>query len=245
MLRRSILLLSLGVSGCNAHASPPPPSASERAQAAARELFEQGNALARSGDSVKAEQYLAASLREGHDPERVLPVLMRVCLTGSRLRSALNYASPHLKQHPDAVWLRYLVATVYLGLSQPFRAREHLLMIVAQAPEHARSQYLLGLTEWEAFGDRAAATRHFRAYLRLEPKGQYAPEVDDWLRAHANVDLAPAPELDAGAAPVAPEPAAPSPGPASSSAEPSGDTPAREASSINAEAGIESRKPDQ
>lgn len=243
MLRRSVLLLSLGIAGCTAHAPPPPPSPSERAETAARELFEQGSTLAREGDSVRAEQYLAAALRQGHDPERVLPALMRVCLTGSRLRAALNYASPYLKQHPDAVWLRYLVATVYLGLRQPFRAREHLLMIETQAPEHARSQYLLGLTEWEGFADRAAATRHFRAYLRLDPNGQYAPEVDEWLRAHANVSVTSDPASGAGAAPVAPEPPPPNPSPESST-EPSADTSAREASSINPAAGPESRKPD-
>jgi tetratricopeptide (TPR) repeat protein len=152
--------------------------------AAAHELFDQGNQLAATGDSVRAEQYLAAALREGYPGEEVLPPLLRVCLAGSRLRAALNYATPYLKKHPDAVWLRYLVATVYLGLGQPLHARENLLAIEGQAPYAARVQYLLGETEWEGFGDATAAAGHFREYLRVDPEGAYAREVSEWLDTH-------------------------------------------------------------
>lgn len=159
------------------------------------------------GDSVRAEQYLAAALREGHDWRAALPPLLRVCLTGSRLRAALNYASPYLKSHPDEVWLRYLVATVYLGLGQPLRAREHLYAMRGKAPYQARTEYLLGQTEWEGFGNAAAATAHFREYLRIEPDGANAREVSEWLSVHA-VEPAPAAHEQSATSAAAPAPAA-------------------------------------
>lgn len=139
------------------------------------------------GDSVRAEQYLAAALREGHEWREALPPLLRVCLTGSRLRAGLNYATPYLRSHPDELWLRYLVATVYLGLGQPLRAREHLHAIRGKAPYQDRTEYLLGQTEWEGFGNAAAAAAHFREYLRLEPNGTNAREVGEWLNVHSGV----------------------------------------------------------
>jgi predicted Zn-dependent protease len=213
MLRKCALLLSWGVAAaCAAHAPPVQPTPAEAAEAASKELFDQGSRLARQGDSVRAEQYLAAALREGHDPEQALPLLMRVCLLESRLGAALNHATPYLKKHPDAVWLRYLVATVYLGLEQPQRAKEHLLLIEMQSPKHGRTQYLLGLTEWEGFKNRAATEAHFREYLRLEPRGPHAPEIEEWLRSQTaatvavNLDTVPI-----EAVPAQPQPSEPVP----------------------------------
>jgi tetratricopeptide (TPR) repeat protein len=200
--------------------------------AAAHELFDEGNQLAATGDSVRAEQYLAAALREGYPGEEVLPPLLRVCLAGSRLRAALNYATPYLKKHPDAVWLRYLVATVYLGLGQPLHARENLLAIEGQAPYAARVQYLLGETEWEGFGDAAAAAGHFREYLRVEPEGAYAREVSEWLDTHgtglaAGVHTAAVAPEPLAAVPVSAEPSAAAPIRQDSIPEPAAPTPLR------------------
>jgi tetratricopeptide (TPR) repeat protein len=209
MSRKGVLLLSSWLVACSASGPPEPQTPSQQDTAAARALFERGIALTREGDSVRAEQYLAASLREGYDWEVALPLLMRVCLTGSRLRAALNYASPYLKKYPDAVWLRYLVATVYLGLGQPLHAREHLLAIQGLPPYEARTQYLLGQTEWEGFGDAQAAARHYREYLRVEPNGPYAREISEWLDARAE-ELAPRAALATPAAVTESKPHEPS-----------------------------------
>jgi hypothetical protein len=185
-MSRHCVLLLLGAMACAPAPAPVQQRTSEEAQAeAARELFDEGAGLARRGDSLRAEQYLAAAMRRGHPAEQVLPLLMRVCLVDSRLGTALSYAEPYLKEHPDAGWLRYLVATVYLGLHQPSRARSELLTIEARAPGDPKTQYMLGLTEWEGFGNEAAARKHFLAYAKLEPSGRYAPEVGEWLRSHS------------------------------------------------------------
>jgi tetratricopeptide (TPR) repeat protein len=184
MMRTSVVLLSLCLTACSA-ASAAPATPEADPGAAAQALFERGVQLEREGDSVRAEQYLAGALREGYDWEQALPPLLRVCLTGSRLRAGLNYATPYLKAHPEAVWLRYLISTVYLGLGQPVKAREHLLAIEGKAPYQARTQYLLGQTEWEGFGNEAAAAVHYREYLRLEPRGLNFREVSEWLSQHS------------------------------------------------------------
>jgi tetratricopeptide (TPR) repeat protein len=190
MSRISVLLLSSCLAACSAASAAAPASSATSQSEAARALFERGQALVAEGDSVRAEQYLAAALREGYDWQEALPPLLRVCLTGSRLRAGLNYATPYLKSHPDVIWLRYLVATVYLGLGQPLRAREHLLAIAGQAPYAARTAYLLGVTEWEGLGDEAAATAHFKEYLQIEPNGPNAREVSEWLGTHGGVSAA-------------------------------------------------------
>jgi tetratricopeptide (TPR) repeat protein len=185
MLRTSVVLLSLCLTACSAPPATGAATPEADPGAAAQALFERGIQLEKEGDSVRAEQYLAGALREGYDWEQALPPLLRVCLTGSRLRAGLNYAAPYLKAHPDAVWLRYLISTVYLGLGQPVKAREHLLAIEGKAPYQARTQYLLGQTEWEGFGNEAAAAAHYREYLRIEPSGPNAREVSEWLMQHS------------------------------------------------------------
>lgn len=198
MLRTSVVLLSLCLTACSAAPAAAPATPETDHAAAAQALFERGMQFEKEGDSVRAEQYLAGALREGYDWEQALPPLLRVCLTGSRLRAALNYATPYLKTHPDAVWLRYLISTVYLGLGQPVKAREHLLAIQGKAPYQARTQYLLGQTEWEGFGNEVAAAAHYREYLRLEPSGPNSREVSEWLTQHSGVS-APSAALQDGA----------------------------------------------
>ena len=179
------MLLSLCLTACGAAPTATPATSQTDPGAAAQALFDRGMQLEKEGDSVRAEQYLAGALREGYDWEQALPPLLRVCLTGSRLRAALNYATPYVKAHPDAVWLRYLISTVYLGLGQPVKAREHLLAIEGKAPYQARTQYLLGQTEWEGFENEAAAAAHYREYLRIEPSGLNSREVREWLTQHS------------------------------------------------------------
>jgi tetratricopeptide (TPR) repeat protein len=217
------VLLSLCLTACSAAPAAAPATPEADHAAAAQALFERGMQFEKEGDSVRAEQYLAGALREGYDWEQALPPLLRVCLTGSRLRAALNYATPYLKAHPDAVWLRYLISTVYLGLGQPVKAREHLLAIEGKPPYQARTQYLLGQTEWEGFGNEAAAAEHYREYLRIEPSGLNSREVREWLTQHSRAAAlqgapqdgaaeaspgAPPGEVSAGALPAAAAPEA-------------------------------------
>ena len=164
-------------------AGPPPgdPLASVRAS----DLYRRGVALARAGDFVRAEQYLTAAIARGYPQARALPALLRVCVASSRLRAALGHAEPYLERNPDAWSLRYLVASIYLGVGEADRARESLERVIADAPGQADPHYLLGIVLRDELGDRPAAGRHFARYLALAPRGAHAAEVRSAVRAIA------------------------------------------------------------
>jgi tetratricopeptide (TPR) repeat protein len=189
-LRAALLALALpSALGCRAQ-EPARSAAARVAPDDAQRSFERGKELALLGDSVRAEQYLAAALQRGHAPPETLRWLIGVCVNGSRLRAAIHYARPYLEAHPEAVRLRYVVATLYLGLGQPLPARELLLEIVERTPAWADPHYLLGVVEWEGFDDPQLASAHFRAYLEREPEGPHAHSAGAWLARHDDTERA-------------------------------------------------------
>jgi Flp pilus assembly protein TadD len=159
-----------------------PPEGDPVQEVPSGELFAHGISLARRGDLVRAEQYLVAALDRGHSEDEVMPVLLRVLIAASRLRVALSYAEPYLARHPDAWPLRYLVATIHLGMSEPALARRELERVVSMAPEEPDPHYLLAVVLRDETGDPVAAEAHFRRYLELAPDGAHADEAQESLR---------------------------------------------------------------
>jgi hypothetical protein len=102
----------LGASGCagRSDALRPPPATDPMRAVQARQMMEEGLSLARAGDLVRAEQYLAESLDRGADPRAVLPTLLRVCVSASRYRAAVTYAARYLERNPGDWPLRFLVS---------------------------------------------------------------------------------------------------------------------------------------
>lgn len=166
----------LGALGCASTTPNLPPAANVTFRDdEAASLFQRGQAAARRGDSVRAEQYLSLAIDRGYDVERALPLLLQVCLSSSRLRSALDHAEPYLRDHPDAEALRYLVATIHVGLAQTSEARVELEQLLRANADSSDAHYLLGVLDSD--GDVDSARTHFRAYLDVAPKGERAPEV--------------------------------------------------------------------
>lgn len=147
----------------------------------AESLFQRGRQSADRGDTVRAEQYLELALDKGYARSRVLPVLLSVCLSSGRLRSALNYAEPELRLRPDDAELRYLVASIHLGLGQRDEARDELEQLLRLNPDQAAALYLLGVVEADELGLQLSAREHFESYLRAAPRGKHAAEVRDRL----------------------------------------------------------------
>jgi len=142
-------------------------------------LFQQGQEAARNGDTLRAEQYLSLALEAGFDQRRILPLMLKVCLQSSRLRSALDHAEPYLLQHPEDRTLRYLVATIYSSLGQIDEARLNLEELLRSDAKNADAHYLLGILEVKsAPGD---AADHLHAYLSLAPEGIRSAEVKSRL----------------------------------------------------------------
>jgi hypothetical protein len=102
---------------------------------------------AQRGDSVRAEQYLALAIDQGADRRRVMPVLLGACLSSSHLRAALNHAKPYLLDHPEDDALRYLVATIHLGLGQLVAARQELGLLLQRDGGNPDAHYLLGILD--------------------------------------------------------------------------------------------------
>lgn len=196
LLPFALILAVAGLTACGATAPRVPKDPStESGERTAAELFRIGKLAADRGDTVRAEQYLAMSLERGFDEAKVLPIMLRVCLSSSRVRAALNYAEHYLREHPDDVHLRYLVATLHLGLRQYQEARLNLQHLLRVAPNNADAYYLLGILESDT--DDAEAVRDFRKYLELAPHGQHSKEVDSRLtdlmvRSSAHQDSRPA-----------------------------------------------------
>jgi tetratricopeptide (TPR) repeat protein len=97
------------------------------------------------------------------------------------LRSALNYAEPELRLRPDDAELRYLVASIHLGLGQRDEARDELEQLLRINPMHAAALYLLGVMEADDFGDDVSARTHFQGYLDVAPNGKHAGEIRNRL----------------------------------------------------------------
>ncbi len=167
----TLTLMALVLSGCAAGLRPGPgAAAADKDRRSAAELVEMGRKAAARGDAVRAEQYLALAIEQGADRRRVMPILLRACLLSSHLRAALNYAEPYLLDHPEDDSLRYLVATIHLGLGQVAAARRELGLLLQRDGSNADAHYLLGILH--AAGDIETARTHFQqASLHSKDEG--------------------------------------------------------------------------
>lgn len=142
-----------------------------------QKLFERGKAFHSVGDLTRAEQYYAAAMQTGYPVEKVLPLLLRVCIEGGRLQVAIDYATPVLKKSPADHKLRLVLASLYSATGQHAVARGHYEKVVADRPDDPAAHYALAVLLRDEFRDLAGADRHFREYLRVSPDGPHAEEA--------------------------------------------------------------------
>jgi Tfp pilus assembly protein PilF len=143
-------------------------------------LFERGKGFAAVGDTTRAEEYLTAALAAGADDKKVVPVLVRVCIRDQRFRSGIEHAENYLNKHPGDTGTRFILGTMYVAVGDMGKAKTELSRVVAEKPDLAGAQYALGVV-YKEMNDPVAADHNFRAYLRLEPHGEYAPEAQSSL----------------------------------------------------------------
>jgi tetratricopeptide (TPR) repeat protein len=178
MFRTLILVFVLSLAACGSVIQAPRGALPEGTRPAAEQaewLFEQGTAAAARGDSVRSEQYLTMARDQGYPAERVLPVLLKVCLGSSRLRAALDYAEPHLRQHPEQDALRFLVANVHVGLGQKDEALAELGRLTERNPRFESAYFLRALLLSER--NTEDAIEALRSYLELAPQGAHAADA--------------------------------------------------------------------
>ncbi len=144
-------------------------------------LFDSGVRIAGQGDYIRAEQYLTAARDHGFPEERVLPLLMEVCVRSSRFSAAVGYAEPYLETHPDDWRLRQLLATIQMGLGDAAAARLSLEHVVAEAPDEPVPHYMLGVLLRDQLHDEPGMRVQFERYLALAPEGPHATEAREAL----------------------------------------------------------------
>ena len=139
-------------------------------------LFQQGRAYAQAGDFVRAEQYIVASMDKGYPRDEATPVLIEICIAGSRYDTALHHARPYLAQHPENDSLRYLVGTLHNAVGQGNLAVQEWKRVLASSPDNTDVIYSLADLYWSR-GDRETAVPYMRRYLELVPEGSKQAEV--------------------------------------------------------------------
>lgn len=170
----------VGTSGCSPAAASPDKATvvtTFQKEQAPDKLFAEGKALAALGDSVRAEQYLAAAIAGGGDDKAITPLLVQVCVNDGRLRSAIEYAEPYVRKHPDDVRARYLLGTLYGGIGAFDRARVEYEAVIAAKPDSPEPHWALALLFRDDLNDLPNATVQFREYLRIAPTGAHADEA--------------------------------------------------------------------
>lgn len=203
-------VLLFGVTACGGAQSTPQQIPDPLEGVDAEVLFERGVRLAHAGDMVRAEQYLSEALEGGYPETEVVPYLIRVCVASSRMNSALGHAEPYLQAHPEDWSLRYLVATIHLGLGNVARARNELEHVISQAPDEANPYFSLGVVHRDELEDREQARAYFQRYVELAPEGAHASEANALLNPPVPVQVPPASPTSAEppAGPTRLEPAA-------------------------------------
>lgn len=184
VLVSSRVAFALGVAffvGCSPAASSSPDKTTVlntfQKEQAPDKLLAEGKALAALGDSVRAEQYLAAALAGGGNDKEIVPILVQVCVNDGRLRSAIEYAEPYVQRHPDDTRARYLLGTLYGGIGAFDRARTEYEAVIAAKPDVPEPHWALALLLRDDVNDPTNATVQFREYLRLAPTGPHADEA--------------------------------------------------------------------
>lgn len=157
----------------------------------AKDLFLLGVSHARSGDLLRAEQYLTAARQRGHDEASAIFWLVRVCVEASRYRSALSHAAQYLRDHPTHWQLRLVVASIYEAIGDLARAESELEHIVKVAPDRALPHYRLAMLYRTREDDRGRTRAHLEQYLKLTPRGPHAAEAHSVLNEVSDTEMGP------------------------------------------------------
>jgi tetratricopeptide (TPR) repeat protein len=164
--------------GCQ-HGSPAERTSltAELSKISGEELFRLGLWHASSGDLLRAEQYLVAARRRGHEARLVTYWLVRVCTTASRYHSALAHVRLYLRDHPQDWSLRLIVASIYEALGELEEAQSELERLVRAVPQSPLPHYWLALLYQGREAQQHRARGHLETYLALTPQGPHAEEA--------------------------------------------------------------------
>lgn len=140
-------------------------------------LFERGKAYLAIGDITRAEEYLSSSIEAGYDARKAMPHLLKACVLGSRFRQALDHGEAYLRKNPDDLDATFVLGTVHSALGQAAEAKVYLAKVLKARPDNAEIHYALATIYRDIDKDPIMSDKHFREYLRIDPKGEHAREA--------------------------------------------------------------------
>jgi Tfp pilus assembly protein PilF len=174
------LVLALPI-GCARPARNPVETGTVVETDAANQLLQLGLEFARRNDAVRAEQYLAAAMEHGADPDRALPALIRACVASRRYEAAAQYAEKHLHSVQAERETQMVLVGLLLALDRPKKALPYLERVTRRYPEYPLAHFLLGAVLRDHAHSPEEADRQFRLYLQLSPEGRHAEEARESL----------------------------------------------------------------
>lgn len=177
-----VILSAAAMSACATTQSasvPDQPKAVKSETLSSQELVKRGDILASNGMYLRAEQYYGAALKQGYPKAKLIPRLVKVCISGSHYNAALQHALPYLNAHPGQWQLRQLVALILIATGEHEKAKNELSHVLRDMPTAAFSHFVLASLLRDHFQDDNEAIQHFSVYLELEPTGMHAEEAQN------------------------------------------------------------------
>ncbi len=154
-------------------------------------LFERGKAYLAIGDITRAEEYLSSSIEAGYDARKAMPHLLKACVLGSRFRQAIDHGEAYLRKNPDDLDATFVLGTVHSALGQAAEAKAYLAKVLKARPDNAEIHYALATIYRDIDHDPITSDKHFREYLRIDPKGEHAREARGYLLEAVPVEAPP------------------------------------------------------
>ncbi|HET7538721.1 MAG TPA: hypothetical protein VFK05_02580 [Polyangiaceae bacterium] len=140
-------------------------------------LLHRGEGFAAVGDSTRAEEYYAAALAGGGDPQLLVRRLIRVCVSGQRFRAALAYADDYLLRRPSDHEVRFARATIAGAVGEIEQAYADLIELAEAVPDNPDVHFALAVLLRDDLVDLPEARAHFARYLALAPNGSNAAQA--------------------------------------------------------------------
>jgi len=158
-----------GLPGPQSPGAPPGPSG--------QELLQMADALASSGDHVRAGQYLIAAQTRGISDRQVIGRLLKLDAAGGQYRLGIEHAEAYLQAHPSELSVRQCLASFHLAIGETAEAAREYARVLERRPNNAEAHFALATLLREAGIERARMDKHYRAYIALAPQGRHADEA--------------------------------------------------------------------
>lgn len=170
----AILLLGISCLGCSAR-SQPAVNVSP-AVPSAEQWLRLGQRLAQQGNVARAEEYLLAAWAEGASPRTVLTLLLPMCISEGRLRTALEYATRARRSDPQDPRLLQISISLQLALGHTALARREMDALATLGPQYQEAIYFLG-EQFYQLGQPLRAQVYLEQYLQTWPQAPDAAWV--------------------------------------------------------------------